>query len=134
MFKANAVRTAAWVPLGLVIGVLNATTSHTLITAGCWLVARAVLLFLAAAPILLAGKFSKGTNDTLNMRLRMIPLLGLFLVVIFLIVTLGAGVFMADDWWPILFLAGVHLVSWAAWAAYGWYYNRAQVDLLREQA
>ena len=134
MFKASAVRTAAWVPLGLTMGVLNARTAHTTIGASCWLVARVVLLFLASLPILLAGKVSKVTNDTLNMRLKTIPALGLFLVVIFAVVTLGAGVFMASGWWPVIFLAGVGLVSWLSWAAYGWYYERGQVDLLREQA
>ena len=134
MFKANAVRTAAWLPLGLVMGVLYATTAHTTPESSCWLVGRSVLLFVAVTPILLAGKFSKITNDTLNLRLRMIPLLGLFLVVIFAVATFGAGVFMASGWWPVLFLGLVALVSWASWATYGWYYDRGQVDLLREQA
>ena len=134
MYKANAVRTAAWLPLGLMIGVLYAKISHTTLVDGCWLVVRAVLLVLALTPILLAGKFSKVTNDTLNLRLRLIPLLGIFLVVIFAAVTFGAGALMASGWWPVLFLGIVAGVSWASWAAYGWYYERGQADLLREQA
>jgi hypothetical protein len=133
MFKTNVIRTAAWVPLGLMIAVLNARTARTTITASCWLVGRSVLLFLGLAPILLAGKFSKVTNDTLNMRLKMVPLLGLFLVVISVVATFGAGVFMTSGWWPIVFLGGVVLVSWLSWTAYGWYYDRGQADLLREQ-
>jgi hypothetical protein len=134
MFKVNAVRTAAWLPLGLMIGVLNAKIAHTTVVDSCWLVARAVLLFLGLMPILLAGKFSKVTNDTLNLRLRTIPVLGLFLIVIFAVVSFGAGVVMASGWWPMAFLAGVAVVSWAAWAGYGWYYDHGQADLLREQA
>jgi hypothetical protein len=134
MFKANTVRTAAWIPLGLMIGVLNARTADTTIASSCWWVARGILLFLGVQPILLAGKISKVTNDTSNMRLRTIPLLGLFVMMILVVVGLGAGVFMASGWWPVIFLGGVAVVSWVSWAAYGWYYERGQVDLLREQA
>ncbi len=133
MFKANAVRTAAWLPLGLTIGVLNARTAHTTIGYSCWLAARAILLFLSLMPIVLAGKFSKVTNDTSSLRLRTIPLLGLLVIVISVVAILGAGVFMASSWRPVIFLAGAALVSWLSWAAYGWYYEHGQVDLLREQ-
>ena len=134
MFKANTARTAAWLPLGLMIGVLYAKIAHTMLADGCWLPARAVLLVLALTPILLAGKFSKVTNDTLNLRLRLVPLFGVFLVVLFAVVTFSAGALMASGWWPILFLGIVAGVSWASWAAYGWHYERGQADLLREQA
>jgi hypothetical protein len=134
MFKANTVRTAAWIPLALMIGVLNARTADTTIASSCWWVARGILLFLDVQPILLAGKISKVTNDTSNMRLRTIPLLGLFVMMILVVVGLGAGVFMASGWWPVIFLGGVAVLSWVSWAAYGWYYERGQVDLLREQA
>jgi hypothetical protein len=133
MFKANAVRTAAWVPLGVVMAVLYARTAHTTFADGCGLLARAVLLFVALSPILLSGKFSKVTNDTLNLRLRALPLVGLFLAVIFAVATFGAGVFLASGWWPVVFLGLAALLSWAWWAVYGWYYQRGQVDLLREQ-
>lgn len=133
MFKANAARTAAWLPLGLTIGVLNARTAHTTIGYSCWLAARAIILFLSLIPILVAGKFSKVTNDTTSLRLRTIPLLGLLIIVIIVVAILGAGVFMASSWWPVMFLGGTALVSWLSWAAYGWYYEHAQADLLREQ-
>ena len=84
-------------------------------------------------PIVLAGKFSKVTNDTSSLRLRTIPLLGLLVIVISVVAILGAGVFMASSWRPVIFLAGAALVSWLSWAAYGWYYEHGQVDLLREQ-
>ena len=76
MFKLNAVRTAAWVPLGLLLGVLNAKSMQASPAQGCWVVARCILLFLMVMPILLAGKFSKVTNDTLNLRLRLVPFVG----------------------------------------------------------
>jgi hypothetical protein len=91
------------------------------------------MLFLSLMPILLAGKFSKVTNDTTSLRLRTIPLLGLLIIVIFVVAILGGGVFMASSWWPVMFLGGTALVSWLSWAAYGWYYEHAQADLLREQ-
>ena len=133
MFKANAVRTVAWLPLGLTIGVLNARTARTTIGYSCWLAARAILLFLSLTPILLTGKFSKVTNDTSSLRLRTIPLLGLLIVVIFVVAILGVGVFVASSWWPVMFLGGAAIVSWLFWAAYGWYYEHGRVDLLREQ-
>jgi hypothetical protein len=133
MFKANAVRTIAWIPLGLMIGICNARTANVPLAASCWIVLRAILLFLAVTPILLSGKFSKVTNDTANLRLRTIPLIVLFIVVITVLALLSVGVFATDTWWPILFLAAIALVSWGSWAGYGWYYERAQVDLLRDR-
>ena len=69
MFKLNAVRTAAWVPLGLLLGALNARSTQPSLEQGCWTSTKAVLLFLMVMPILLAGKFSKVANDTSNLRL-----------------------------------------------------------------
>src|SRR5215469_6282872 len=134
MFKVNAIRTAAWVPLGLIMAALNTKTAHTTIAGGCWLIVRVVLLFLGVAPILSAGKFSKVTNDTLNLRLGTIPLLGLFTLVLLVVSTLSVSAFMASGWWQIILLGGVGVVSWLSWALYGWHYERGQVDLLREQA
>ena len=135
MFKLNAVRTAAWVPLGLLLGVLNAKSMQASPAQGCWVVARCILLFLMVMPILLAGKFSKVTNDTLNLRLRLVPLVGAFVCVVFLMITLGAvALLVAPGPWAFPFIVATGLVAWGTWAAYGCYYDRAQVDLLRERS
>ena len=135
MFKLNAVRTAAWVPLGLLLGVLNAKSTQASPAQGCWVVARCILLFLMVMPILLAGKFSKVTNDTLNLRLRLVPFVGAFVCVVFLMITLGAvALLVAPGPWAFPFIVATGLVAWGTWAAYGCYYDRAQVDLLRERS
>lgn len=134
MFKLNAVRTAAWVPLGLLLGALNARSTQASLEQGCWTSTKAVLLFLMVMPILLAGKFSEVTNDTSNLRLRLLPFVaGIIFIVIVLTVLAGIALLVVPGLWALPVLAAIGLVSWGSWAAYGWYYDRAQVDLLRER-
>lgn len=134
MFKLNAVRTAAWVPLGLLLGALNARSTQASLGQGCWTSTKAVLLFLMVMPILLAGKFSKVTNDTSNLRLRLLPFVaGIIFIVIALTVLALIALLVVPGLWALPVLAAIGLVSWGSWAAYGWYYDRAQVDLLRER-
>jgi len=98
--------------------------------------ARIIVLFLMLSPILLAGKFSKGTNDTSNLRLRLLPLLGGFIVIL-LILSILCGITLLPESAGLIgslaAIVGTGLVSFGTWAAYGYYYNRAQVDLLRDQ-
>lgn len=67
---------AAWAPLGLMMGLWGAKSAGMTAEEGCWVAARILLAFLALMPVLVAGKFSKGTNDTLNLGWKMLPVLG----------------------------------------------------------
>jgi len=135
MYKLNLARTLAWLPLGLLLGVLGAKAAAAPLPQGCWMAVKVILLFLMMMPILLAGKFSKGTNDTSNLRLRLLPLLCGFIVIL-LVLSVLIAVALIPESGSLLALAsvaGVGIVSFGTWAAYGYYYDRAQVDLLREQ-
>lgn len=133
MYKLNGVRTVAWLPLGLMIGILGARSSHVPLGEGCWVTARAILLFQAVMPLLVAGKFSKVTNDTVSLRLRTLPVIGAALVVLGVVITLGTMAMFAPGALALAFLAGVAATTWGAWWLYGVYYERGRVDLLREQ-
>jgi hypothetical protein len=134
MYKLNAVRIVAWVPLGMLIGILGARSARMNLGEGCWVATRGILLFLAVMPILLAGKFSKGTNDTVNLQLTTIPAIVMVIVVLTVEIILGAMAMMVDGVGvPCAAIAGVAAVAWGAWALYGAYYERGGVDLLRER-
>jgi hypothetical protein len=134
MYKLNFARTLTWLPLGLLFGVLGARAAGVPLAQGCWIAVKAILLFLMMMPILISGKFSKGTNDTTNLRLRLLPLIGFFLLIVFALLTLCAmAMFVPSLAWSLFAVAACGLVAWGTWAAYGWYFERAQVDLLRDQ-
>ena len=133
IYKANVIRTVAWSPLGILAAVLTAGSRHTNFGHSCWLVVRGMLLFVSILPLLSAAKFSKVTNDTANFRWRIMPLVGL---AIFLLAAIGiSGIFVleTDGGWPYVLLAGTSAMCWAGWAGYGLYFERGQVDLLREK-
>jgi len=134
VYKLNAVRIVAWVPLGMLIGILGARSAHMDLGAGCWLAGRGILLLLALMPVLLAGKFSKGSNDTVNLRLATIPLIGVVIVVLTVEIILGSMAMMMEGVAvPCVAIAGTAAIAWGAWALYGVYYERGRVDLLRER-
>jgi hypothetical protein len=133
MYKLNGVRIVAWGPLGMLIGILGARRAHLDLGEGCWLAARGILLLLALMPILLAGKFSKGTNDTVNLRLTTIPAIGVVIVVFTAEIILGAmAMTIGGVGAPCLAIVAAAAVAWGGWALYGAYYERGRVDLLRE--
>jgi hypothetical protein len=66
--------------------------------------------------------------------LRLLPLIGFFLLIVFALLTLCAmAMFVPSLAWSLFAVAACGLVAWGTWAAYGWYFERAQVDLLRDQ-
>ena len=134
MFKLNAVRTLAWTPIGILMAILETRSTGLPLSQTAWVAAKGILLVLMVTPILLAGKFSKVTNDTLHLRLMIVPLIGAFLVVTFLVITLASMTFILESSLGALAcILTAGLTSWSTWAVYGWYYNRCQVDLLREK-
>ena len=134
MFKLNVVRTLAWVPIGILMAVLEAKSTGLPFSQTGWVAAKGIVLLLMVMPILLAGKFSKVTNDTLQLRLTMVPLIGTFVVITFVIITLASMAFtLESSLGALVCVLTVGLTSWSTWAVYGWYYNRCQVDLLREK-
>jgi hypothetical protein len=134
MWKLNAVRILAWIPLGMMLGILGARSGHMDLAQGCWLVGRGILLLLGLMPILLAGKFSKGTNDTVNLRWSTIPVIGIAMVVLIVEVIFGSAAMMAGgEAAPCGAIAAVAATASGAWALYGVYYERGRADLLRDQ-
>ena len=133
MWKVNTVRTLAWAPVGLLLGILLGYDAQMGLGASTLLAGRIILLYIALSPIMVAGKFSKSTNDTVNLRWsRILAILVLVLLIIVLLV--GGGVALAIEGLPgvgLTALLGVLTVG--SWALYGWYWGRREVDLLTER-
>ncbi len=132
MAKVNLIRTLAWLPLVVVLTVVDSRIANKSIADAAWLSSRAVFLWLAWMPIAIAGKFSKGTNDTTLMSTRQIVLVPLVILVVCCIVILWGTILIMDSAAVLIGAAGAIIVSIGIWAAYGWWYNR-KVDLLRDR-
>jgi hypothetical protein len=132
MWKINLVRTAAWLPFGALLGALMGFGFSSGAGVGAWLVLKGIFVVAASTPLLSAGHFSKSTNDTTNIRLSTLPLFG-FVVLVVLLFAVAAIMTMAlPAAWSLVSLAASLTISLATWWLYGIYYERGQVDLLRE--
>jgi hypothetical protein len=132
MWKINLVRAAAWLPVGALMGALMGFGFGSGPGPAAWLVVKGVLLYAASIPLLSAGHFSKSTNDTSNLRLATLPMVvaQMFLVVLF--VTAAVTTLALPAAWALVSLATSSAISLLAWRLYGFYYERGQVDLLRQ--
>ncbi len=132
MAKVNLARTAAWMPLAVVLTVVDAKLENAVVADRLWLVARITLLWFAWMPIAIAGKFSKGTNDTTLLRASQLLVVPVVIVAISAIIILWGTILMIES--PVALIGGLAAIagSLAIWAAYGWWYNR-KVDLLRDR-
>ena len=132
MAKVNLVRTLAWLPLVAVLAIVGAKVENGSIAEGLRLAARAVLLWFAWMPIAIAGKFSKGTNDTTVMGVQQIILVPLVILVVSAMVVLWGTILIVDRPEVLIGAAIAIAASIGIWAGYGWWYNR-KVDLLRDR-
>jgi hypothetical protein len=132
MAKVNLMRTLVWLPLVVVLAIVDAKIANKSIADTLWLSSRGLLLWLAWMPIAITGKFSKGTNDTTLMGTRQIILVPLLILVVCCMVILWGTILIVDNAAVLLGAGGAIVVSIGVWAAYGWWYNR-KVDLLRDR-
>jgi energy-coupling factor transporter ATP-binding protein EcfA2 len=123
MAKVNLMRTLAWLPLVAVLAIVDAKIDNGLITEKLWLAAKGVPLWLAWMPIVIAGKFSKGTNDTLLVSARQIVLVPLVMLVVSGMVILWATILIVDRPEVLVGAMAAIAASVGVWAAYGWWYN-----------
>jgi hypothetical protein len=133
MWKVNLVRTVVWTPLGLILGVLLGHNANARLTDSVWMAVRIIAVFLALSPILMAGKFSKSTNDSVNLRWSRVFVL-VFAALLAMALIVGAfWAIVSRGWESAVMVAIVGAAAWGCWAFYGWYYERREVDLLRER-
>lgn len=130
--KVNLIRTVAWLPFIGGLALLEAKLANKAFPETLWFAVRAFLIWLSWMPIAIAGKFSKGSNDTTFVQWRQLVLIPLIILGVS-----GAaivwGMILIFDSRGILFVALASIAgSVGMWAAYGWWYNR-KVDLLRDR-
>jgi hypothetical protein len=131
--KLNVVRMLAWLPLGLMLGILGARSAHLPLMYGFWLTIRGFLCLLAVMPLLATSKFAKVTNDTSYLRLKSIFILILVLSLVFAVITLIGMAMMLPVEMASASLVAIAILGWLGWSIYGIYYDRGKVDLLRDR-
>jgi hypothetical protein len=133
IYKLNVVRMLAWLPLGLMLGVLGARSGHLPLMYGFWLTTRGLLCLVAVMPLLATSKFAKVTNDTSYLRIKSIFILILVLSLVFAVITLvGMAMMLPFEMASMSFVA-LTILGWLGWSIYGIYYDRGKVDLLRDR-
>ena len=132
MWKINLVRTAAWTPVGLLMSAFAGLSYGSAAGIAAWLVLKGVLVYTASIPLLSAGQFSKSTNDTSNLRLATLPLVGFAMLIVLMFATAGIMTMALPTGLAFPSLGMTLGISLGAWWLYERYYERGQVDLVRE--
>ncbi|HMD30317.1 MAG TPA: hypothetical protein VKG84_00315, partial [Candidatus Acidoferrales bacterium] len=131
MFKVNVVRTAVWSPF-LCVGAwmfglqLGLSVLHAAAVA-----LQVLVVLLVVQPLMIAARFSSGTNDSRSYLLESAASLGLFLGCAVALATVTVGFFAL----PLPYALGCSLLlpvpSAICWSCYGLLYNRARIDLTK---
>ena len=132
MAKVNLVRTLAWLPFVALLAILEAKLANKTIPETLWFAARAFLIWLSWMPVTIAGKFSKGSNDTTLNQWRQVLLIPLLITGLSGAALLWGMILIFDNPEVLLVAFASIACSVGAWAAYGWWFNR-KVDLLRDR-
>jgi hypothetical protein len=132
MWKINLVRTAAWLPIGALMGALMGLGNGSGAGLGAWLVLKGALAYAAAIPLLSAGHFSKSTNDSTNLQLSTLPLLGFAVLIVIMLAAAAIMTLVLPAAWALVSLGATLAIALSAWWLYGRFYERGQVDLLRD--
>jgi hypothetical protein len=132
MAKVALVRTAVWLPLLAVLAVVAAKLQNAGIGEGLWQATRVLMIWMSWLPITLIGKYSKGTNDSTNLRASFVIVVPLVIAAMVGMVILWGVLLVTESAWALLAGAGAIAGSVGMWALYGWWYNR-KVDLLRDR-
>jgi hypothetical protein len=133
VLKTNALRLAAWLPLlvGYAIALGWRLTNDA--CAGVVLATKVFALVVALQPAILLVRFSKGTRDK-NVGLKRILFLLLLAVCVTILLAAIVANFVPGQLTTVLGLASVTLISVFCWIAYGIFYTRGRVDLVRTRA
>jgi len=129
--KSAIARFLTWLPLGLIVGVILGWKISGQPMEGLWMVVKASLLWMALLPVVITLHFSKGTNDTSELKWRTVPMLAFLSIV-------GVGVLgacivaiSAPISWSAILIAAIFVLSLAIWWLYRCLYERGEIDLLR---
>ena len=131
MLKTNLIRALTWMPMAIVYAAALARRSGHSFLYGGGIGLDVVLVLLALQPVMVAGHFSSGTNDTRQINWHTVVFFGCGLMA--LVVMLIATLMMFIVPTVLIQAAAIGLMftmSAAAWAAYKRLFERGRIDLL----
>jgi len=131
MLKTNVIRALTWAPLAIIYAVALARRLGYSFGYGSAIGCDVVLILMALQPVIVAGHFSSGSNDTRQINWQTILFFGFALV---LLITMLVATFMMFIVPTLLVqaiaIAVVFTMSLAGWAAYKLLLERGRIDLL----
>ena len=131
MLKTNVIRALTWAPLAIIYAVALARRLGYSFGYGTAIGCDVVLILMALQPVIVAGHFSSGSNDTRQINWQTILFFGFALV---LLITMLVATFMMFIVPTLsvqaIAIAVVFTMSLAGWAAYKMLLERGRIDLL----
>ena len=129
--KIALVRSAAWLPIGLILGAVFGRSMGIDALGGAYELLILFLTVLGSFPVICALHFSSNTNDSQSRKFS--ALVFVFAAGIYGIVELLGIIYSLTPGAPMGYVVPPVLtgISFLAWALYGRYYARGRFDLLR---
>jgi hypothetical protein len=131
MLKTNLIRALTWAPLAIVYSAVLALRLGYSFEYGSVVGLDVVLILLALQPVMVAGHFSSGTNDTRQINWQIILFFSCALVFLIMMLVATFVVFIV----PTFFvqagaIAVIFTMSLAGWASYKLLFERGRIDVL----
>lgn len=131
MLKTNLIRIVTWAPLAIVYAAALARRLGYSFEYGSLIGLDVVLLLLVLQPLMAAGHFSSGTNDTRQLNWHTFLFFGGALVLLVSMLVAAFMMFIVPTLLvQALAVSALLAMSTTAWAAYKWLLEHGQIDLL----
>jgi hypothetical protein len=131
MLKTNLIRASTWAPLAIIYAAGLARRFGYSFEYGSGIGLDVVLILMALQPVIVAGHFSSGSNDTRQINWQTILFFGFALVLLIIMLVATFMIFIVPTFLvQAVAIAAVFTMSLAGWAGYKLLLERGRIDLL----
>jgi hypothetical protein len=131
MLKTNLIRASTWAPLAIIYAAGLARRLGYSFEYGSGIGLDVVLILMALQPVIVAGHFSSGSNDTRQINWQTILFFGFALVLLIIMLVATFMMFIVPTFLvQAVAIAAVFTMSLAGWAGYKLLLERGRIDLL----
>lgn len=131
ILKTNYIRTLTWAPLAVLYSAALAHRLNSPFGLGATIGIEVVCIVLALQPVLIAGHFSSGTNDTRQVNWQTISFFAFALVLLIIMLVAAFMMFIVPT--PLVqtcSVAALFVANFLGWFAYKLLFDRGRIDLL----
>jgi hypothetical protein len=133
MLKSNYARALTWAPLAIIYASALAHRLNHSFAYGAGVGVYGVLIVMALQPVMIAGHFSSGTNDTRQISWQTVLFFSCALALLSIMLIAAFMIFMVS---ALLVQLGAVTVIFATsslgWVSYKWLFERGRIDVLSQ--